>query len=400
LKISSVRGMGSKVQKIKLVQVIAEKDAIGGGPKHVLGLLENIDKDKFETYLICPRGELSKLVDSRFRGNDKTGVKTINVEMSSKFSLGAVLKIKKELAKIQADHDPFQTMIVHSHGPRGGLLARKALPAGVLSVYTEHIWGPGYHLEDKINEWAQKKTLRALNCRTNLIIAVSKAVRNYLVNEKLVPEDRIVVIPNGIDTKNFQFPISNFQLRKRNYSNQIIGNIGSLNQMKGQAYLVAAMDEVVKHYPHAMLEIVGEGDERENIEREIKELGLEKHITLLGRRADVEKIMADWSVFVLPSIAETFGITILEAYAVGVPVVASNISGISELVTNKKTGILTEPEDTAAIAESIIKLLEHPAEAARLARGGKEKVREYEWGKVIKKMEEEYFCLATLNLKS
>lgn len=380
--------MRSKDQKIKLVQVIAEKNAVGGGPKHILGLLENIDKDKFEVWLICPKGELEKMAKRIER------VKTIEIEMGSKFNLGAVFKIKKALQEIQAEGNPFGPMIVHSHGPRGGLLARKALPVGAISVYTEHIWGPGYHLEDKLNEWAQKKTLRALNNRTNLIIAVSKAVKQYLVDEKLAPEERTIVIPNGIAiTSNLKPQTS--KLRSKNYNNQIIGNVGSLNKMKGQIYLIRAMGEVVKHYPHAMAEIVGEGEERENIEREIKELSLERHITLLGKRSDVGKIMSRWSVFVLPSLAETFGITILEAYAAGVPVVASNISGISDLVKNKKTGLSVEPEDTKAISSSIIKLLDHPAEAAKLARGGKEKVKEYEWGKVIKKLENAYFNLVS-----
>ncbi len=199
--------MHSKDQKIKLVQVIAEADAIGGGSKHVLGLLENINKEKFETYLICPKGELAEKT-KRIKK-----IKTINVGMDSKFSLGAILRIKKELQKIQAEDNPFAPIIVHSHGPRGGLLARRTLPAGAISVYTEHIWGPGYHLEDKVNEWAQKKTLRALNNRTNLIIAVSKAVKDYLVSEKLAPEERIVVIPNGI-TINHKSQITITNLRQ------------------------------------------------------------------------------------------------------------------------------------------------------------------------------------------
>ena len=378
--------MSSKDQKIKLIQVIAETDAIGGGPKHVLGLLENIDKEKFEVWLICPKGELGEKAKRIKR------VKTIEIEMGSKFNIGAILRIKKALQKVQAEGNPFGPMIVHSHGPRGGLLARKALPAGAISVYTEHIWGPGYHLEDRVNEWSQKKMLRSLNNKTNLIIAVSKAVRDYLIKEKLAQGERIVIIPNGIATGG-KWKVESGKLRSRNYANQIIGTVGSLNKMKGQEYLVTAMTEVIKSYPHAMLEIVGEGEERENHKSQITNLKLERHITLLGKRDDVEKIMSRWSVFVLPSIAETFGITILEAYATGVPVVASNISGISDLVTNKKTGILVEAGDSAAIASNIIKLLDHPAEAAKLVRGGKEKVKEYEWGKVIKELEREYVKL-------
>ena len=371
-----------KQEKIKLVQIIAESDAVGGGPRHVLGLLENIDKEKFETYLICPRGELIK------RAERIKKIKTVNVDMGSKFSLLAVLKIKKVLQKIQTSQNPFGPMIVHCHGPRGGFLARKALSGGMISIYTEHIWGPGYHLEDRLNEWVQKRALRALNFKTNLIIAVSGAVKKYLVDEDLAPAERIAVIPNGITISNIKYKKLN--ISRRNYDNQIVGTVGGLNRMKGQIHLVRAMKKVVKQFSCAMLEIVGEGGERKNIEAEISELKLRQHITLMGKRNDTDKIIRKWNVFVLPSLAETFGITILEAYAAGVPVVASGVGGVPELVSDKKTGLLTAPEDSDEIAEAIIKLLEHPAMAAKLARGGKEKVKQYEWRKVIERMEKAY----------
>ena len=382
--------MNSKGIKIKLVQIIAEKDAVGGGPKHVLGILNNIDQTKFDLFLICPAGELSK------EAKKIKAVEVFNLDMDSKFNLFAIMKIKKYLSQIQAQGNPFGPMIVHTHGPRAGLLGRESIKAGMISVYTEHIWGPGYHLENRFNEMLQKKMLRKLNSKTHLIIAVSNSVKKYLIDEKMALEERIIVIPNGITiTSNLKPQTS--KIRRQNYNNQIIGTVGSLKKVKGQIYLIQAMPEVIKKFPHLMLEIVGEGEERGNLEEEIKNLKLERHITLLGQKNDIEKIISRWSVFVLPSISETFGISILEADAFGIPVVASNVGGVTDIIKDKKTGILVEPTKPQQIARAIIKLIEHPAYAAKLARQGRERVKDFEWKKIIKRLESEYLKLICLD---
>lgn len=382
--------------KIKLVQIIAEIDAIGGGPKHVLGILNNIDQTKFDLFLICPAGELSS------EAKNIKGIEVLNVDMDSKFNLSAILKIRKYLSQIQAKGNPFGPMIVHTHGPRAGLLGRESIKAGMISVYTEHIWGPGYHLENRFNEILQKRMLKRLNLKTHLVIAVSNAVKKYLIDEKLALEERVIVIPNGITiTSNLKPPRfakaprdrQTSKIRSRNYNNQIIGTVGSLKKIKGQIFLIQAMPEVIKKFPHLMLEIVGEGEERENLQSQISNLKIERHVTLLGKKNHIEEIISRWSVFVLPSIAETFGISILEANAAGVPVVASGVGGVADIIKDQKTGILIEPEKPHQIAKAIIKLLEHPAYAAKLARGGREKVREFEWKKVIGQLEKAYLKL-------
>lgn len=384
--------MNIKIEKIKLVQIIAEKDVIGGGPKHVLGILNNIDQKKFDLFLICPAGELSK------EAKKIKAVEVFNLDMDSKFNLFAIMKIRKYLSQIQAQGNPFGPMIVHTHGPRAGLLGREALKAGMISVYTEHIWGPGYRLENRINEILQKKILKQLNSKTHLIIAVSSAVKKYLVDQKLASEERVIVISNGITTdsnlKSFDRPRTGSKTSKlrdlKHHHNQMIGTVGSLKKVKGQIFLIQAIPEIIKKFPHLMLEIVGEGEERDNLEQEIKNLKLQRHVSLLGKKNDIEKIINRWSVFILPSIAETFGISILEANIAGIPVIASRVGGVTDVTTDKKTGMLVEPEKPDQISEAIINLLEHPAYAAKLTRGGKERAKLYDWRVIIKKIEAVY----------
>lgn len=366
--------------KIKLVQVIADGN-LGGGPAHVLGLLKHIDKSLFECHLICPLGDLAR------QARDIPGVTVETSLMRSKFDFFAVRKINKIICQIQASGNPFAPIIVHTHGPRAGLLGRWATPKGAFSVYTEHRWDSDYHLESIVNEYLQLSLLKRLNHRTNLVIAVSNAVKDFLIYKKLAPPARIALIPNAIE-------INGSCQRPRSKSKQanhfVIGNVGNLNLQKGQSYLIEAMPEVIRRYPHAMLEIIGDGEERKNLELKIQALGLGRHVTLLGKQNDPMGHMAKWDLLVSSSIAETFGIVILEAFVCGLPVVATAVGGVKDVIKDRKHGLLVPSSNPKALANGIVELLDHPALAEKLARAGRERAKDYDWKVVVKKIEKVY----------
>ena len=373
--------------KIKLVQIIADSD-LSGGPAHVLGILRNIDKRKFDLYLISPSGNLPREAEKI------NGVSVIKIPMRSKFDREAKKKIAETLSQIQSDKSPFGPMIVHSHGPRAGFFGRMAIPIGVSSVYTEHRWDADYSIGG-INEWFQKKVLKKLNFKTNLIIAVSSAVKEYLIKSKMAPKDRVVTIPNAINTKGFKNPWTKEQriIRHTNHPPRL-GSVGNLNPQKGYQYLIRAMKLIVEEYPHATLEIIGDGEEKQNLQRLIRELKLEHHVTLMGRKSDPLEYVKKWDIFVLSSIAETFGIVLLEAMSMQVPIVATKVGGVKDVIEDGKSGILIQPRDPKEIVSAVDELLKRPALAAQLARGGKKRLEKFEWSKVIKRLEDEYIGLA------
>lgn len=370
----------SAKNKIKLVQIIADSD-LGGGPTHVFGLLKHINKSLFDCYLICPPGDLAR------QARDIPNLEVIDLDMRSKFDLVAYYRLSQELTKIQSAHDPFGPIIVHTHGPRAGLLGRLANPRGAYSVYTEHRWDADFHLESVVNEWLQLFLLALMNRKSNLIIAVSSAVREFLISRKMAAPSRIKVIPNAFDINDAIKPKIN---NKKHNNHFIIGNVGNLNQQKGQIYLIEAMPEIVKHLPHTMLEIIGEGEERQRLESKIHELGLQRHVTLLGKQSNPMQRMQHWDIFVLPSIAETFGIVILEAFACGLPVVASNVGGVKDIIKDHKNGLLVEAANPRALSSRTIELLDHPAQAAKYAREARETLKKYDWKLVIKDIEAAY----------
>ena len=378
-------------KRIKIVEMIADT-GFGGGEMHVLGLLQNLDKEKFEPFLICSPGVLAN------NARSIEGLKIYEIKFRSKFDFSSTSKLEKILSEIQTHENPFRPMIVHTHGPRAGFIGRRATPRGVYKVYTEHIWNEAYHLENRVNEWVQKRALRSLNHKTDMVIAVSNAVRDFLVKSDLVPEKRVRVIPNGIELAetvldsrlrgNDKFIVSH------GHNPPLIGTVGNLNSQKGHQYLIEAMPEILKSYPHLTLEIIGEGEERESLEKIIDELNLKKHVTLLGGNVSRERIESKWDIFVLPSISETFGIVILEAMKLGLPVVASKVGGVTDIVKEGKNGLLIKSKNPSAIASAVLELLNHPALAAKLVREGKETIKKFDWKVVIKDIEEVYLNLA------
>jgi len=379
--------MEKKKGKIKLVQIIADSD-LSGGPTHVLGILRNIDKRKFDLFLISPSGNLPNEAEKL------SSVAVIKIPMRSKFDMEAKKKIFETLSQIQSDKNPFGPMIVHTHGPRAGLLGRMAIPTGALSVYTEHRWDADYSIGG-INEWFQKKVLKKLNNKTNLIIAVSSAVKEYLVETNMAPKERIITIPNAIDAEKFKGNISKSK-RRIAHSNHPphLGSVGNLNPQKGYEYLIKAMKQIVDDHPHATLEIIGDGPEKKNLSNLIKELKLEHNVTLMGRKSDPLNYVKKWDVFVLSSVAETFGIVLLEAMSVSVPIVATKVGGVKDVIENGKSGMLIPAKNPKEIAEAVDELLRRPALAAQLIRGGKERLKKFDWDKVVKRLEDEYVRLS------
>lgn len=365
-------------QKTKLVQIIADSQ-IGGGTKHVLELLRHIDKEKFECYLLAPAGYLTE---------EAQKIKNVTVEMirmKSKFDLASIYRIKKKLEEIESRGFPFTPLIAHSHGPRAGLFTSLIAPKAAVKIYTEHRWGENYRLKNWLNDFSQRKLLRWIYGRSNTVVAVSEGVKGFLIKQKFIKSGKITVIPNGID-------LAEFDKKKINESNKapVIGTVGSLFEIKGQKYLIEAMKEILESYPLATLEIVGEGPERENLKKLVHKLGLEKNVSFLGQKRGIAKIICGFDVFVLPSLAETFGIVVLEAFACGVPVVATRVDGVSDIIENGESGILVKPGDSRAIARGAIEILDHPVRAAKLKQGGLKRVKLFEWTKVAKDIEELY----------
>ena len=179
------------------------------------------------------------------------------------------------------------------------------------------------------------------------------------------------VVPLGIDLERFASPAPALV---RN--GPIVGNVARLAPQKGHRVLVDAALRVVERHPDVSFVVAGEGELRDELEQHVKDVGLEARFELLGARADIPELLASFDVFAFPSYFEGLCLAVIEAQAVGVPVVATGVGGLVETVVPGETGVRCKTGDPASLAEGINWLLEHRDLAAGLAAEAKRHVRE------------------------
>ena len=194
------------------------------------------------------------------------------------------------------------------------------------------------------------------------------------------------VVPYGVDLERFT-PCR----RRATTKHIVIGSAARLSPEKGVRYLIEAFADLRHRYGEAVsLRIAGEGPERPAIEALIRRLGLEGAVELTGwlEHEEMPAFLHNLDVFVLPSLYEGFGVAAVEAAAVGLPVVASNVHGIPDVVRNGATGLLVAPKDTAALAAAIGRLIDEPSLRRTLGRAGRDLVaKHYDWAANTRQLE-------------
>ena len=194
--------------------------------------------------------------------------------------------------------------------------------------------------------------------QVDCFIAASDAIRQMLVADG-IPPSSVVTIHEGIDVERVMStaPAAIHQELWLPTNAPIVGNVGALVPHKGQRYLVEAASLVLREVPDARFVVLGEGELRAALERQVAEAHLEKHVFLPGFRADVLAMHRAFDLFVMPSVTEGLGTSVLDAMAASKAVVATRAGGLPEVVVHKDTGFVVEPRDSRAMAAPIVKLL-------------------------------------------
>jgi glycosyltransferase involved in cell wall biosynthesis len=228
------------------------------------------------------------------------------------------------------------------------------------------------------------RKLQTLACRAaHRMVANSRAAANQLIAQG-VPEARIDLIPNGIDLSMFTIGRNNARPRK-------IAMVARLWAEKRIDVLVAAVPRVLARYPDVEFQIVGDGPCREQLLNQARESGVLPHVTFLGHRDDVPVVLSSADVFVLASESEASPNVVLEAMAAGLPVVASRVGGIPELVADGVSGHLVPPADPNALATALLDLLDHPDRATAFGRAGRAHVeKHYSFERMVAQFETLY----------
>lgn len=222
----------------------------------------------------------------------------------------------------------------------------------------------------------------------DLHIAVSEATEKQLIDNAGIDKYRTKVLLNFVDIDYFssQRTLSRkFEERKKiglNENDFVLGYAGRHIKRKGCLDLIQAMEEL-KKFENIKLLMAGDGPEKEENIRLVKKLGLEKRIIFLGYISDIRWLYSAIDCFVIPSRWEPFGIVALEAYASGVPVIASNVVGLNEVVNDKKNGLLFEPQNMKDMSKKIELLYENSNLRNEIIKNGLETVKNYSLEKYL-----------------
>lgn len=231
------------------------------------------------------------------------------------------------------------------------------------------------------------RVLRWIQGLSDVVIANSDGVRNFVVAKHGLPAARVRVLHNAVDYQRFASAHGDraklfATLDAQQILVAVLANMRT--PVKGHAELVAAAREVCGEFAMVKFLLIGEGGLQPAIDQQIRERGLEKHFMFLGHRDDVAEVLrcCDFSVF--PSKAEGFPNAVLESMAAGLPVVATQIESIREIIRDGEHGLLVPPGDAGALAQAILRLLRSRELARGLARAGQERVaREFSYDRLL-----------------
>jgi arylsulfatase A-like enzyme/glycosyltransferase involved in cell wall biosynthesis len=288
--------------------------------------------------------------------------------------LRSVRAIRSQLDRLIREFEPD---VVQSHIPENDLFVAGSVRRTKIGLHIPVVHSINFHvnrqrfgLRGRARLWILSRVLR----HAPAVWAVSNAVAKSVALHTGRSIDSITVLHNGIELRQFaDLPTRNAAratlcLPKRT---QIVLGVGRLHSIKNYKLLIDASVAILKQRPNTLFLLAGEGDHRAELEARISALGVEKNWRLLGQRKDIALCLAAADVFVQPSRCEGFGLAVIEAMAAGLPVVATDVGGMGEIIEHEVTGLLIPHNDRAQLATSMHRLLAEPELAAQLGQAGK-----------------------------
>jgi glycosyltransferase involved in cell wall biosynthesis len=209
------------------------------------------------------------------------------------------------------------------------------------------------------------------------IIAVSDETARSFRDAVGEVGSKITVVPNAVDVESYPSPADRDAVRARlgfRPADHVMTMVGTFKRQKGHRYLIEARAEVAPRFPQLHVVLVGGGELTSAIKEQVEGAGLADRIHFLGSRRDVPDLLAASDSFVLPSLWEGLPVALVEAMASELPVIATAVSGTSQVVVDGVTGWLVPPGDTTALALAMTELLSDPARAAAMGAAGRERV--------------------------
>jgi len=351
-------------RKIKVAHVISRMVS-GGAEENTAYTVLGLDKSKYEIDII-----VGDDFNEDILGNNKN-TKEINVIQLR--GLKGTLKVFYDLIilyKLIKLFDKNQYDIIHTHATKTGILGRIAAKIAGVPIIICGLHGSAFQaFNSKILNWILIYLEKLTGNFTDAYISVSKILSEKYKQEGIGTKSEYFTVLSGMDLSKFHNARNKFQkddiLQEFNLDSNafIVGNVGRLEKVKGHKYLLDSF-KIVKNKiknNEMFLLLVGEGEERANLEKYVKRIGLENSIIFTGYRKDIERIMLIMDIFVLSSLREGLPRVLVQASALGIPSVAFNVDGVPEIIKDKYNGFLVEPKNTNELADRIINYINDKA---------------------------------------
>lgn len=266
--------------------------------------------------------------------------------------------------------------ILHSHFQQGTFTAlwlksKLNVPVVVRTAHNVVEWEPG--LSGKVKEAISDFIYpRFLDAEAGVSMAViEKLTKRYSHGSK---KKRPILIHNGINLPSTNAILLKSETEKVEFT---LGSVGRLAEQKGYINLLAAMPKVLQWHPEARMVLLGDGELRSQLEAQVRELDLQNKVEIAGQVNNVLERLEGFDLFVSSSLWEGLPTVIMEAMAVGIPVIATDIPGSREMISHNKNGWLVPPADPSSLADAIIQLIEDPQLRLELGQAGKQTVTQY-----------------------
>jgi glycosyltransferase involved in cell wall biosynthesis len=387
------------------LRVIARLN-MGGPALHVAYLTEGLTKRGYDTTLVA--GSLARGEDSMAFVADARGVEVVRIdELGREISPFRDLMATIRLARLIRKERP---QILHTHTAKAGtvgrvaaLLAGSRRPPIVIHTFHGHVlrgyFGPVRTLFFRLLE-------RWLAAGTTALVAVSPQVRDDLVALGVAPRERFVVIRLGIELDERVAPELNGRAESRHYlgipgDRFAVGWIGRMTAVKRTDDVLVAFKRLRDSGVDAVLCMVGDGPDRLQLEQRAHELGVTRDTIFLGYQEDVAPFYAAFDALVLPSSNEGTPVSVIEALAAELPVVATRVGGVPDVVRDGEDGFLVEAGATDDLADRLGRLARDPALRAQMGKRGRERVLpRYAVERLVDDMDHLYRSLLDFELRT
>lgn len=310
--------------------------SIYGGARQVLYIMEGLQKRGITNLLACP-------IDADIAQAAKEDAQVYPIKMNGDIDIGMVGRLKQLIVETTPD-------LVHIHSRRGadlygGIAARKTKVPSVLSRRVDN---------PEKKWWAQTKYKMF-----NHVVAISEGIRQVLIHEGVSP-DHVSCVRSAVDATPYLHTVDRnsfaqeFQIPP---DALVIGVVAQLIERKGHRYLIEAMPEILEQHPNVQVLFFGKGALAESLKQLIAQKHLQMHIHLAGFRTDLAQWIGGLDLLVHPADMEGLGVSLLQASAAAVPIIASNAGGLPEAVADGISGELFPPGDVKTLAQKINKFL-------------------------------------------